>query len=166
MNLLFRMLYTLIVSVWQGKANLQSSFKLHLRTWPNDLDTNFHMNNGRYLTLMDLGRTQMMIRLGLIGTIIREKWMPVVGEAHIKFKKSLAPFETFTLETKVHSWDEKWVYMEQNFYNSKGQLAAAGLVKALIKGPQGKIPTKDLLNHLGHSGVSPHDVPAIFQEHK
>lgn len=166
MNLVFRMLYTLVISLWQGDAPITASFKLRMRTWPNDLDTNFHMNNGRYLTLMDLGRTQMMIRSGLFWKIIKEKWMPVVGEAHIKFKKSLAPFESFTLETKVHSWDEKWVYMEQSFYNSKGQLAASGYVKALIKGPKGKIPTAELLNHLQHSGVSPQDPPSFFAEAK
>ena len=31
-----------------------------MRVWPNDLDTNAHMNNGRYLTLMDLGRFDLM----------------------------------------------------------------------------------------------------------
>src|SRR3712207_8312043 len=28
------------------------------RVLPNDLDAHFHMNNGRYLTLMDLGRSE------------------------------------------------------------------------------------------------------------
>ena len=44
-----------------------------MRVWPNDLDTNAHMNNGRYLTLMDLGRFDLMTQCGLVGTVLKKK---------------------------------------------------------------------------------------------
>ena len=42
---------------------------LKLRVLPNDIDTNFHLNNGRYLNLMDYARTHMLAR-----TRIRCRW--------------------------------------------------------------------------------------------
>lgn len=45
---------------------------LKMRTWPGDLDINFHMNNGRYLTLMDLGRFNLTIRSGQGGLMIKK----------------------------------------------------------------------------------------------
>ena len=33
-----------------------------MRVLPNDLDLLWHMNNGRYLSLMDQGRVDLMVR--------------------------------------------------------------------------------------------------------
>ena len=52
-----------------------------MRVWPNDLDTNAHMNNGRYLTLMDLGRFDLMTQCGLVGVVLRQRWFPIAGFA-------------------------------------------------------------------------------------
>ena len=48
--------------------------QLPLRVLPNDLDTNLHLNNGRYLTLMDLGRVDLMLRMGVMGELRRRRW--------------------------------------------------------------------------------------------
>lgn len=49
---------------------------LRLRVLPNDLDYNLHVNNGRYLMLMDLGRLDLVVRLGIIGELRRRRWNP------------------------------------------------------------------------------------------
>ena len=38
---------------------------LRFRAWPTDLDPSLHVNNGRYLALMDLGRLDLMVGAGL-----------------------------------------------------------------------------------------------------
>ena len=82
MNLWLRLLW-LIATAWR-RPRLELPFatsSLAFRVWPHDVDTSLHMNNGRYWTLMDLGRTDLMIRSGLWRPVLKERWTPVVSAA-------------------------------------------------------------------------------------
>ena len=52
---------------------------IRMRVWPNDIDINLHMNNGRYLNIMDYGRMHLLARTRLLEHILRSRWMPMVG---------------------------------------------------------------------------------------
>ena len=45
------------------KENMRN--EITTRVWFNDLDINFHMNNGRYMTICDLTRVDLFVRSGL-----------------------------------------------------------------------------------------------------
>ena len=126
-----------------------------LRVWPGDLDMNLHMNNGRYLTLMDLGRLDHFVRTGGAALARRRKWFALVGASTIRYRRSLQPFERFRLRTRLVGWDEKWFYMEQRFETMDGTVAAVGLVKALLRGGRGNVPTAEVMRGLGVGTVSP-----------
>ena len=161
MNLLFRLFGVLLHSLFKsGLKNPLDPVILSFRVMPHDLDINFHMNNGRYLTLMDLGRVELMLRMGIFGHIIKKGWMPVVGGVEMLYKKPLAPFQRFRLETKVLAWDEKWFFIEQTFY-VKDTLMARGLVKGLIRGKNKNIPADELLK-LGNYPPTPSPAPPHF----
>jgi hypothetical protein len=52
MNLWFRVLWLFLSASF--RARIAPPFgvsRLSFRVWPHDLDTNLHMNNGRYLTI-------------------------------------------------------------------------------------------------------------------
>ena len=65
MNLWFRSLIVLFTVFFRRSLDPLDESVLKFRVWPTDLDVNFHMNNGRYLTIMDLGRVDLMLRTGL-----------------------------------------------------------------------------------------------------
>ena len=46
---------------------------LQMRVWPNDIDFNFHMNNARYLSLMDFGRMHLLARVRVLEHILRSR---------------------------------------------------------------------------------------------
>ena len=54
MNLYFRLLLAVLKALRAPRARLGETVELTLRVWPTDLDLNGHMNNGRYLTMVDL----------------------------------------------------------------------------------------------------------------
>lgn len=144
-----RLFKTLIRGLLAPRAvGLQDSV-LHFRVWPNDLDFNLHMNNGRYLTLMDLGRMDLVTRLGMLPVMRRERWAPLLGNCTIRFRRSLAPFQKFCLRTRVVSWDDKWIYMIQRFETMDGKVAALALVRGLLAGPQGSITPAQMLAAVG-----------------
>jgi acyl-CoA thioesterase FadM len=136
MNLIFRMIFFSILSVFRERliiGKIKSRLTLHVL--PNDLDINFHMNNGRYLTLCDLSRIDMFIRTGLMKSIIKRKWMPLIAHHTMTYKKPLGLFERFDLLLELTHWDEKYFYMNHTFVvgevvvaegTSKGCLYARG----------------------------------------
>jgi len=132
----------------QSGHGLLDTFTLPMRVWPSDLDVNLHMNNGRYLTLMDLGRADLIVRSGLGPAFLRNRWKPTLGGASIRFRKSLRPFQSFTLTTRMVCWDEKWLYLEQKFEAAENVYAAA-TVKGLFVGPRGPVPTAEVLEATG-----------------
>ena len=79
MNLWIRLLWLLMTAGRRGRLALPNDVSsLAFRVWPHDLDPSIHMNNGRYLTLMDLGRLDVMLRSGLWRTVMANKWTPIV----------------------------------------------------------------------------------------
>lgn len=103
--------------------------RLDLRVLPTDLDVLGHMNNGVYLSIMDLGRQDLMQRSGAWTAIFAEGYYPVAASETISFRKSLEPWQRFTLETRIVGYDTKSVFIEQRFV-VRGELAAKGFVKA------------------------------------
>jgi acyl-CoA thioesterase FadM len=54
---------------------------------PNDLDLLRHMNNGSYLTLMDIGQVDLLVRSGAQREVDRRRWYPVVVGESIRFRR-------------------------------------------------------------------------------
>lgn len=140
--------------------DVEDEGRFTLRCWPNDLDSNMHMNNGRYLTIMDLGRLDLILRTGLWPVMRARKWFPVIASAKVSFRRSLNVFETFELTTQVIGWDEKWLYIEHRMERG-GKVMAQAFVKGLFLGPDGKVPMAELVAAAGHDGPSPEIDPEI-----
>tara|TARA_B100000029_G_scaffold64992_1_gene58157 strand:+ start:1249 stop:1776 length:528 start_codon:yes stop_codon:yes gene_type:complete len=103
---------------------------LYFKVWPTDIDINLHMNNGRFLTIMDYGRFDYYGKLGLFPRMFTEKALPVTGAASVQFRRPLGLFSTYHLETRLVSLDEKWFYFDQKMFLS-GELSCHLLVKVL-----------------------------------
>lgn len=152
MNLYFRFISLLLKRLFVLKKNgLFDECDTRFRVNLSDLDVNFHMNNGRYLTLMDLGRIDLMLRAGVFWTLVTKGYYPVVASQSIRFKKSLEPFQAFELITQVESWSERDFFMSQKFM-VKGDLVAEGYIRGRFKkrGQKGSVTTPELFRAIGH----------------
>jgi acyl-CoA thioesterase FadM len=154
MNLILRLLYVLLWGVRGARLQPLDESVVKFRVFPNDLDTNFHMNNGRYLTLMDLGRLDLLVRLGVVREVRRRRWNPVVASLAIRYRRSLAPWQSYELRTRLVGWDDRWFFMEQRFTRG-GQTMAVAMVKALFVGPDGRVPPQELVDATAYDVVSP-----------
>jgi acyl-CoA thioesterase FadM len=149
-----RLVRTVVQALCGARARLADESVVWFRVAPGDLDFNLHMNNGRYLTLMDYGRGDLAIRAGLFQPAWRNKWRPVLGSATIRFRRSLRPFQRFSLHTRLLGWDDRWFVFEQRF-EAGGELYATALARALFIGKAGTIPPTEALAAIGLSGTSP-----------
>jgi len=116
MNLWLRLLRVLLASRFAALLPMPGGVSvLHFRVMPHDLDLALHMNNGRYLTIMDLGRLDMMARAGLLRAVLKHGWTPIASAIKIRYRRELKLFERFRLETRLLYWDDHSVVMEQVF---------------------------------------------------
>lgn len=100
MNLYLRLLWLLWRLHSLQRRGLFEESRVAFCVWPNDCDLNLHMNNGRYLSFMDLGRVHLTAQSGLLREALRRRWMPVLAAAEITFIRSLKPFQRFDLVTR------------------------------------------------------------------
>lgn len=128
--------------------------RLRFHVWPGDLDFFGHMNNGRYLSLMDSGRFDIISRIGLLFVWRKHGWLFVLGGASIEFHRPLRPFQRFELRSRIVGWDAKWFFIEQRF-EAEGRPIASAVVKGLVRAPGRSVPTTEILALLGVSDASP-----------
>jgi acyl-CoA thioesterase FadM len=153
-NLYLRLLILLVRLIGLPRRGLFEESRVGFRVLPTDCDVNRHMNNGRYLAFMDLGRLHLVAQIGLLGIILRRRWGAALGAAEINFIRPLAPFQKFELVTRLVTWDEKYAYMEQRF-ESRGMLCAHAFVKGLFLDRNGRVEPPEVAAALGTTAVPP-----------
>lgn len=122
--------------------------------WPWDLDFWMELNNGRTLTLYDLGRMPLAARTGLLGTMKRHNWGIVVAGNTTRYRKRVTAFQRFEMRSRCIGWDERFIYMEQAMYRG-GECTSHMLLRGAVT-KQGKLlPTVHLLEAMGEPVESP-----------
>lgn len=123
--------------------------RLTMRTLPTDLDLNRHMNNGVYLSVLDLGRFDLLIRNGIWDILSGRGWYPVVVSESITFRKSLTLWQKFVIETRVSGYDEKAVFVDQRIVVN-GEIYAQAVIRArFLKKSGGTVSVAELVDAIG-----------------
>ena len=148
---LLRIAFTLI---GKPQIDLLATTRIRLRVWPNDLDANMHVNNGRYLSLADIGRLHWFVRAGAMRIARKQGAFPVIGDAIAKFRRELRCFETFELESRLLGWDHKWGFLEHRFIKN-GRVIGVVAIRGVFKGPNGPVDPGIFLAELSHDTPSP-----------
>lgn len=129
--------------------------RIRLTTLPTDVDVLRHMNNGRYLSLFDLGRWDLLIRTGLFDAMKEQAWYAVVSSETITFRKSLGLWKRFDVETRFIGHDEKALLMEHRAVVD-GEIYARVIVRArLLRRSGGTVGLDEVFATLGR----PDDLP-------
>jgi acyl-CoA thioesterase FadM len=139
MNLYLRLIWTL-VRAWRAPCIEPGCWiERRLRVWPSDLDVNGHMNNGRYLTIVDLMLVEYFVRTGFARALLEAGWRPMSGGAFISYRKALQPFQRYRLRFTQAGADAVWNYMRFEFLRDDGEVCAAGYMKGAAVGKQGRV---------------------------
>jgi acyl-CoA thioesterase FadM len=161
-NLYFRLLWIVLKAIWGKKKSILDPSCLSLHALPLDCDLNWHVNNARYLSFMDLGRIHLMGQAGLYSILLKRRWSPVLVAAEISFIRAIRPMQKFKLDTRIVSWDDNYLYLEQSF-KSHGRLLALAYVKGVFLAQGKKLPTQDILQLSGIDSQAPPPMPEPIQ---
>lgn len=135
-----------------------------MRVRPPDLDVYLHVNNGVYLQMMDVARSNYIADLGGFPALKSQRWYPVVAAQTVSYRRSLTLGQRFDITTRVVGWDERVIYLEQVF--TRGQdLVARGLVagRFLTRGSGARVPATEVAELLAPGVASPEVPPDVLQ---
>lgn len=128
------------------------------RIWPWDLDPWMELNNGRTLTLYDLGRIPLANRMGFRKVMSENRWGMTVAGNTLRYRRRVKVFEKVTMKTRLIGWDERFIYMEQSMWRD-GECTSHMLIRsALVQSAQGRsgiVPPSELAKAFGESETSP-----------
>lgn len=149
MNLWLRLFWALLRAGRLPPIELGAVIQRQLRVWPGDLDINGHMNNGRYLTIIDLMLVEYFVRSGFAAVMLKAGWRPMSGGAVITYRKGLKPGQRYTLRFSLAGSDAAWNFMRFEFLRDDGTVCAAGYMKGAAVGRSGLVANAESYARMG-----------------
>lgn len=149
MNLYLRLLLLRLAVLWRPRITLWDTAVTPFRVFPSDLDVLAHMNNGKYLSLMDLGRIDLMLRSGLWAKARRLGWYPVVAGQTITYLRSLRLGQSFELHTRFLGFHGPWSYVIQEFRVGNTVYAHAVVRARFLRRGGGTVPQDEVVAQAG-----------------
>lgn len=139
----------------EGPLTFQDVGRIRLTTLPTDIDVLRHMNNGRYLSLFDLGRWDLLVRTGMVDAMRRHGWYGVVSSETITFRKSLELWQRFDLQTRMLGHDDRALYLEHRALVG-GEIYARAIIRIrMLKRAGGTLPHEELFAAVGRPEGTP-----------
>lgn len=128
------------------------------RCWPWDLDLWRELNNGRTLTLFDLGRIPLAKRIGLLKVNKRNRWGITVAGASVRYRRRIRLFQTIEMRSFALGFDDRFLYLDQSLWNQSGDCATQALFRMAITSTAGIVPSEKVAKELNMQGGQP-DLP-------
>ncbi|MBS0123437.1 acyl-CoA thioesterase [Thetidibacter halocola] len=122
--------------------------------WPWDIDPWMELNNGRTLTLYDLGRIPLAMRTGLIDTLRREGWGLTVAGSVVRYRRRIRTFDRFETRSRLIGWDNRFLYIEQSMWKTDGECASHALFRSAITDRNGIVAPERIAQAMGVDPVS------------
>lgn len=170
MNMWLRMLKVAITSM--GKERLHPNHAhstLRFKVKLTDLDVIGHMNNGKFATLCDLGKLDLLIRTGILKRYFTGEVVGLITDHDINYIRQISYRQKVRLETRVRGWDDVGLTIEHKLYDDKSGklLATCDSTCKFLENWKDKIsPARmwEICNPttLGNTWLDDHEMQAIY----
>lgn len=134
---------------------LDAPLVLTSRVWPTDLNIGLHMDNVRYLQLMNRARNELFLRTGIARVAMRRRLGIPVSNCALDYRRSLQPWQRFSLRTQILGWTERRFFVAQDFLRGE-EVVASGRLRCAFSGTAGTVMPAEVFAELtGPEPVSP-----------
>ena len=161
---LLRLIRVVIKSQFQEKLSFDTEFtdSVNLIVLPQDIDPFMELNNGRYVTLLDLGRFSLGSKVNMASFLKKNNWSLTIVGTYNEYRYRLRLFQRFILKTKIIGYDEKWFYFFQKA-ERKGKSHMASVVKFAYTSKEGLVLPKEVITAMGMK-YDPTGLPSWIKE--
>lgn len=165
MNLFLRLMWLFIRTRFQsGRTDVFENHTLKCRVWITDQDMFQHMNNGRYLSIMDLALVHWMLRTGTWSSIRAKEWMPLAAYKDVSYVRMMRFPQAYTVETQLVGWQDSYIILKHDFL-SKGRLVAATTTIGRLASDKGDKPTmQQVIDHIGLGQLQSPELPQPYAQ--
>ncbi|KAJ8661233.1 hypothetical protein O0I10_002982 [Lichtheimia ornata] len=123
----------------------------------DDIDYNQHMNNSTFNKILDFGRIQLLY--SIMPRIMMEPHHHIFchnAGVMTLFKNEIRPWTQYTMQTRVWTWNEKWLWIQHRFLLPDGEVACLAVSKLVFKLITGKtVPPVQVFELCGHDVTDP-----------
>ena len=137
-----------------SKLGLFDTHISHHMCLPQDIDPWMELNNGRTLTLYDLGRLPMGRRIGFDKLGRSHGWGMTVAGASTRYRRRVRMFDRFEMRSRVLGWDARFLYMDQSMWRG-GDCTGQMLLRSAVVSDDGIVPPVRAMQAMGHCEDSP-----------
>ena len=130
---------------------------IKLSVWPQDIDPFLELNNGRYVTLLDLGRFAYGARVDIKDFLKKNQWSLTITGTYNEYRYRLRLFQKFELKTKIIGYDTDWFYFFQKLERN-GKTHMASVVKFALTSKKGIVKPKEVIEAMGEE-FDPNQLP-------
>lgn len=148
---ILRLAWHMLNSRIQGPMGIDETGIVHSHVGLLDIDVYSELNNGRTLTLLDLGRICFLQRIGLISAIRREGWSFAVAGGSLRFRHRIPFASRIKITTRLLGHDGRWFYFQHLIYCRKKPCFHA-LIRGAVTSKDGIVPVDDVLVKLNEPG--------------
>ena len=161
---IFRLFRVIAKSKLQKKISFDSAHNesINLRVLPQDIDLFMELNNGRYVTLLDLGRFSYGAKVNMGNFLKKNNWSLTIVGTYNEYRYRLRIFQRFKLQTRILGYDEKWFYFFQKIVKD-GKIHMASVVKFSYTSKKGLVSPKEVTKAMGIK-YDPDQLPDWIQD--
>lgn len=124
------------------------------RCWPQDIDFWRELNNGRALTLYDMGRLALSERTGMPAVMAANGWGLTVAGSTIRYRRRVRVLNRIEMRSRVAGWDRRFLYFTQSMW-VRGECANSALVRMAVTSADGIVPPEKIAEAMGADPSSP-----------
>ena len=159
-----RLIKVVIQSQFKSKMGFGSEKydEINLTVLPNDIDPFMELNNGRYVTLLDLGRYAYGGRINMGKFLKKNNWSLTIVGTYNEYRYRLKLFRKFQLKSKIIGYDEKWFYFFQKAERN-GKTHMASVVKFAFTSKKGLVFPNEVIPKMDLK-YNPEELPKWINE--
>ncbi len=151
------------LGIWRARSapdmGLLDTYVSQHRCWPWDIDMWMELNNGRTLTLYDLGRIPLAQKNGLLSVIRDKKWGLTMAGVVVRYRRRVRTFEKIEMRSRLLCWDDRFFYIEQSMWKPNGECANHAVYRSAVTDRNGIVAANRVADALGLSDVKSPPMP-------
>lgn len=126
-NYFLRIIFTIgWGKIFDKKKKIDEQTEIYGLVTTQDLDIFFkHMNNARYVRELDFARFHFYERTGIYDEIKKVDGHVLQTASNIRYRRTMPLLQAYKVTTKIVSWDEKTLYIEQQFVTLRDNFVRA-----------------------------------------
>ena len=120
----------------------------HHVCWPWDIDMFAELNNGRTLSLYDLGRLPMARRAGFLKLVRAQRWGMSMAGVTVRYRHRVTMFQRFEMRSGSLGRDKRFLYLHQTMWR-KGRALSSAVYRVAVTDTNGIIDTQHVVEAMG-----------------